>query len=210
MEIWSQATLDGLKSLNYVPHLCDTVWKCLTVRIKMSFILSHFLLFCVPIFVCLYHLLSSVRNKSKQKMYRNIIATEIINNGTFSFFSLSFWNQIFPSYFSQNRALSRLLFLFFLNIYLDKRKFDGMFWLVFFSSSIVPFYVKQISIKFTFQCHASTQRISERNKEQMSINTECVCVLCTLLCAPNKLLLLFVVLWFQSKVNIDAFPSNDA
>lgn len=33
----------------------------------MSFILSHFLLFCVPIFVCLYHLLSSVRNKSKQK-----------------------------------------------------------------------------------------------------------------------------------------------
>lgn len=178
----------------------------------MSFILSHFLLFCVPIFVCLYHLLSSVRNKSKQKNVSQHNCYRDHKQWNIFLFSLSFWKPIFPSYFSQNRALSRLLFLFFLNIYLDKRKFDGMFWLVFFSSSIVPFYVKQISIKFTFQCHASTQRISERNKEQMSINTECVCVcvLFTLLCAPNKLLFLFVVLWFQSKVNIDAFSSNDA
>lgn len=100
----------------------------------------------------------------------------------FPFFSL-FLEANFPFVFfskssTESIAVPSLSIPFCAWLYLDKRKFDGMFWLVFFSSSIVPFYVKQISIKFTFQCHASTQRISERNKEQMSINTECVCVLC--------------------------------
>lgn len=168
LQIWSQATLDSLKSLNYVPHLWVTMWKYSTALIEMSFILILFHFFVLRVNICLSVSLSSVGNKRKQKMYCNIIATEIINDGTFS---LIWWKPI-----PLHSSLSRLLFLSFPfhsvldSIYLDRRKFANV-WLVLFSSSVVPFYVKQISINFTFQCHAST-RVSERNKEQTSLNTE--------------------------------------
>lgn len=133
MEIWSQATLRWSEKFKLCAALVRhgmEVFNSSHRNVFHSF--SFFFVRCSNICLSASPFFP-VRNKRKQKMYRNIIATEIVNNGTFSVFSFSLAANFFV-FFSKSHiesiAVPSLYFPFYSvlhSIYLDKRKFANIF-----------------------------------------------------------------------------------